>query len=77
MKLHILLFLVVLLFFFCVLLGFQRQQKLPPEKHEAEVVLVIVDVIVTKDGEFVQIWSKKSSNFTKTEGKFLSIPLNL
>jgi len=73
MKLHILLFLVVLLFFFCVLLGFQRQQKLPPEKHEAEVVLVIVDVIVTKDGEFVQDLVKEEFELYEDGRK---IPIN-
>jgi len=39
---------------FYLLLGYQNEQKLlKPEKHEVEVRLVLVDVIVTKDGEFV------------------------
>ena len=37
-----------------ILYGFQKQQKpLPQEKHEVEVRLVLVDVIVTKGGDFV------------------------
>jgi len=46
---------IAALFFFLSLYGFQEQQKLfPPEKHEVEVRLILVDVIVTKDGEFVK-----------------------
>jgi len=44
---------IIFLFLFPFLSGFQKQQKLPPEKHEVEVRLVLVDVIVTKGGEFV------------------------
>lgn len=45
------------LFFF--LHGFQKQQQLiPPERHVVEVRLVLVDVIVTKDGKFVTDLSK-------------------
>lgn len=40
--------------FFC-LYGFQdRIQEIPPEKHEVAVRLVLLDVIVTKDGQFVK-----------------------
>ena len=46
-------FLIALIFLFCALSESQKQQKLPPQKHEVEVRLVLVDVIVTKDGEFV------------------------
>jgi len=54
MKRHVFLFLITLLFLFCLLSGFQKQQRLfPPEKHEVEVRLVLIDVIVTKGGEFV------------------------
>jgi len=54
MRKQILLILTILLFFFCFLYGFQKQQKhLPPEKHDVLVRLVMVDVIVTKDGKFV------------------------
>ena len=42
-----------------LLYGFQEKQQLfPPEKHEVEVRLVIVDIIVTKDGEFVKDLTK-------------------
>lgn len=53
MKKHIFLFLIAFSFLFCFLYGSQRQQELPPEKHKVEVRLVMVDVIVTKDGKFV------------------------
>ena len=43
------------LIFFFSLHGFQKQQEqFPPERHEVEVRLILVDVIVTKDGEFVK-----------------------
>ena len=43
------------LIFFFSLFGFQEQQEqFPPERHEVEVRLILVDVIVTKDGEFVK-----------------------
>jgi len=55
MKKGIFIFSIFLLAIFCCLYGFQEQQKLfPPEKHEVEVRLILVDVIVTKDGEFVK-----------------------
>jgi VWFA-related protein len=55
MKKGIFIFLIFLLSIFCFLYGFQEQQKLfPPEKHEVEVRLILVDVIVTKGGEFVK-----------------------
>jgi len=42
-----------------LLYGFKEKQQLfPPEKHEVEVRLVIVDIIVTKDGEFVKDLTK-------------------
>jgi len=42
-----------------LLYGFQEKQQLfPPEKHEVEVRLIMVDVIVTKDGEFVKDLTK-------------------
>ncbi|MGB3861766.1 MAG: hypothetical protein WA915_06755, partial [Candidatus Aminicenantaceae bacterium] len=37
----------------------QQQQLLPQEKHEVKVRLILVDVIVTKDGEFVKDLSKE------------------
>ena len=40
--------------FFCFLFGSQKQKSLSQvEEHEVEVRLVLVDVIVTKDGKFV------------------------
>ncbi len=55
MKKGIFIFLIFLLAIFCFQYGFQEQQKLfPPEKHEVEVRLILVDVIVIKDGEFVK-----------------------
>ncbi len=45
---------ISLLFLFCFFFGFQGQEKIvPPERHVVEVRLVLVDVIVTKDGKFV------------------------
>jgi VWFA-related protein len=43
------------LILFLSLYGFQEQQEqFPPERHEVEVRLILVDVIVTKDGKFVK-----------------------
>ncbi len=54
MKKHIILFLVLLSMFFCLLFGYQKQKNPGQvEEHEVEVRLVLVDVIVTKDGKFV------------------------
>lgn len=40
--------------FFCLLFGYQKQKNPGQvEEHEVEVRLVLVDVIVTKDGKFV------------------------
>lgn len=48
------LYFIFIIALYCFLLGLHGQQKLPePEKHEVEVRLVLVDVIVTKDGKFV------------------------
>ncbi len=42
-----------------LLYGFQEKQQLfPPEKHEIEVRLIMVDVIVTRGGEFVKDLTK-------------------
>jgi VWFA-related protein len=47
-------FIATLISFFS-LYGLQEQQEqFPPERHEVEVRLILVDVIVTKDGEFVK-----------------------
>jgi hypothetical protein len=48
MKKGVILFLSCTLIFSYVLLGFQKQDKLPqPEEHEVTVRLVLTDVIVT------------------------------
>ena len=56
---------VTILFFIAIFIlvyfdfGFQKQIELiPQEKHEVEVRLVLVDVIVTRDGEFVKDLTK-------------------
>ena len=55
MKKRIALIFSAALIFFFSLFGFQEQQEqFPPERHEVEVRLILVDVIVTKDGEFVK-----------------------
>ncbi|MGD2245072.1 MAG: VWA domain-containing protein [Candidatus Aminicenantes bacterium] len=36
----------------------EEEQQVPPEQHEVEVKLVIVDAIVTEDGQFVKDLSK-------------------
>jgi VWFA-related protein len=73
MKRHIFTFLTVLLFLFCFLSRFQAEQKLPPEKHEVEVRLVLVDVIVTKDGEFVTDLTKDDFEIYEDDK---NIPIN-
>jgi VWFA-related protein len=55
MKKRIALIFSAALIFSFSLYGFQKQQEqFPPERHEVEVRLILVDVIVTKDGEFVK-----------------------
>jgi len=55
MKKRIALIFSAALILFFSLYGFKEQQEqFPPEKHEVEVRLILVDVIVTKDGEFVK-----------------------
>ena len=44
---------IMILVFLGFLSGFHRQQIPPQEEYEVEVRLVLVDVIVTKDGKFV------------------------
>ena len=54
MKSKLSVFLIVSLAILCGLYGFQKKQKaVPSEEHEVTVSLVIVEVIVTKRGEFV------------------------
>ncbi|NIO49495.1 MAG: VWA domain-containing protein [Candidatus Aminicenantes bacterium] len=72
-KLTLILFLSIWILFLS-LYGFQEQQKLfPPEKHEVEVRLVLVDVIVTKDGKFVKDLTKDDFEVYE-DGK--KVPIN-
>jgi len=60
MKKGIIPFTITLFTLFFFLYGFQEQKQLiPPEKYEVEVRLILVDVIVTKDGEFVKDLTKE------------------
>ncbi|MEE9390674.1 MAG: VWA domain-containing protein [Candidatus Aminicenantaceae bacterium] len=57
-----------------LLYGFQEKQQLfPPEKHEVEVRLIMVDVIVTRDGEFVKDLTK--DDFELFEDR-IRVPIN-
>jgi len=74
MKKGIFTFLIFLLAIFCFQYGFQEQQEqFPPEKHEVEVRLILVDVIVTKDGEFVKDLTKEDFEIYE-DGK--RVPIN-
>ena len=74
MKKHIFLFFMALFFLFCFLFGFQKQKELTqPEKHEVEVRLVLVDVIVKKGGEFVT--DLKKEDFELYEDG-MKVPIN-
>jgi VWFA-related protein len=74
MKKHFFLFLMALFFLFFALSGSQQQQRLPPqEKHEVEVRLVLVDVIVTKGEEFVTDLTKDDFELYEDEKK---VPIN-
>jgi VWFA-related protein len=74
MKKHILLFLVLLSMFFCLLFGYQKQKNVGQvEEHEVEVRLVLVDVIVTKDGKFVTDLTMDDFEILEDERK---IPIN-
>ena len=70
--------LALILFFLpislCLIYGFQKQKQLiEPEKHEVEVRLVLVDVIVTKDGKFVKDLAKDDFELYE-DGK--KVPIN-
>ena len=53
--------------------GFQEQDVFPPEKHEVAVRLVLLDVIVTKGGEFVKDLTKEDFELYE-DGK--KVPIN-
>jgi len=71
---RIILFFISISTLFYFLLGHQNEQKLlKPEKHEVEVRLVLVDVIVTKDGKFVTDLTKGDFELFEDEKK---VPIN-
>lgn len=54
--------------------GYQEQQELfPQEKHEVKVRLILVDVIVTKDGEFVKDLSREDFELYEDDRR---VPIN-
>ena len=74
MKRGIVLFITATLILVCVLYGFQKQKvSIPQEEHEVEVRLILVDVIVTKDGEFVKDLTKEDFELYE-DGK--RVPIN-
>jgi VWFA-related protein len=74
MKKTVFLSLISVLVLFNFISGSQKQQKaLPQEKHEVEVRLVLVDVLVTKDGEFITDLTKDDFELYE-DGK--RVPIN-
>lgn len=74
MKRGIVLFFATTLTLIYFLYGFQKQKEsIPQEKHEVEVRLVLVDVIVTKDGKFVKDLTKDDFELYE-DGK--RVPIN-
>lgn len=49
----------------------KQKQEIPPEKHEVEVRLVLVDVIVTREGKFVRDLSKEEFELFEDGKKIL------
>lgn len=73
-KVFFILFFVSLVGLFCVLYGFEKQQKqIEPERHVVEVRLILVDVLVTKDGKFVTDLTKDDFELFE-DGK--RVPIN-
>ena len=65
---------LALLFIFSLLFGLQKQKRLiQPEKHEVTVRLVLVDVIVKKDGKFITDLTKGDFELFEDEKK---VPIN-
>ncbi|MGD8537639.1 MAG: VWA domain-containing protein [Candidatus Aminicenantes bacterium] len=61
---------------FLYLYGYQEQEQqplLPQERHEVKVRLILVDVIVTKDGEFVKDLSKEDFELYEDDKR---VPIN-
>lgn len=74
LKRGIVLFFATTLTLIYFLYGFQKQKEsIPQEKHEVEVRLVLVDVIVTKDGKFVKDLTKDDFELYE-DGK--RVPIN-
>ena len=74
MKKAIILLFVAVVALISLLYGFQEKQQLfPPEKHEVEVRLVMVDIIVTKEGEFVKDLTKDDFELFEDE---IRVPIN-
>ena len=74
MKKRMILFSFIILCLYSQLLGTRElQQIIPQDKHEVEVRLVLVDVIVTRDGEFVKNLGKEDFELFK-DGK--KVPVN-
>lgn len=74
-KKTIVIFLVSVSTLILCLYGYQEQQQqlLPQEKYEVKVRLILVDVIVTKDGEFVKDLSKEDFELYEDEKR---VPIN-
>jgi VWFA-related protein len=67
-------FFMLFLLLTCILYGIQKQEKsIPQEKHEVIVRLILVDVIVTKDGKFVTDLTKEDFELYEDE---IRIPIN-
>jgi VWFA-related protein len=74
LKKAIILLFVAVVALISLLYGFQEKQQLfPPEKHEVEVRLVMVDIIVTKEGEFVKDLTKDDFELFEDE---IRVPIN-
>ena len=73
MKRGVFLFFIGTFAFYCYIYGFQRQKELnKPEKYKADIRLISVDVIVTKNGEFVKDLTKDDFKLFE-DGKKVSI----
>jgi len=75
-KKKVVIFLVSLSILILYTYGYQEQQQqqlLPQERHEVKVRLILVDVIVTKGGEFVKDLSKEDFELYEDEKR---VPIN-
>ena len=70
----LILFFLISLAFFCLMYGFESlEAQSQQERHEVEVRLVLVDVLVTKDGKFVTDLTKEDFEIFE-DGK--KVPIN-